>query len=719
MSRSSTVVRTLVVVTTAVGLITGAAGLAVVREQERRTILETGAEADLAAAERAAGVVDGRIDALLDQLTLLATREEIAELADEVETEIEVALRVTEELGQLAVVDLEGRAVAAAATATLLDADELADRDDVDMLLSAAGARVHDDGEGRSLEVSVPIESPPGTPVGVLIGQADLRLVAEEVSRPLRSGLRASLIGPDGVTLADRDPGRVGARLLPPLRDLPDERRLATIERPEGPTLIAVARLRMLDGAIAIEQLESQLIERSTGLRGPAGVLLLVVLAIVAAVIVIGQRLLRPLAPLASAVSRLREGEPGVRVEEAGTGEVADLARGFNEMAAALEHRRRELEEAERSARTSEEQLRLVVEGVRDYAIVLLDVDGAVKTWNTGARQVTGFPADRVLDRPMRTLVDPDDPATDPIPEATRTGRGESEGWYRRPDGSRYRGQLTVTTLRRDDGSTYGFAAILQDVTKRQLIERTLEEALLREREAAAELRSANELKDEFLAVAAHEIRTPLSAILGASQLLAGGPSVLDEAEAAEVQQLVWRHASGMRDIVERLLDFTELQAGRVRLMPRPIELRTEFGRVVANTGRLLEAHEVVIEADDVRLEVDQALLRHVLSNLLSNAAKFSPAGTRIHVIGRLEGDDLVVTVADQGSGIAPEDHDRIFELFRQADHDTATARGTGVGLAIVQRYVELGGGSITVDSQRSEGARFTVRLPVTVTVDA
>jgi PAS domain S-box-containing protein len=488
-----------------------------------------------------------------------------------------------------------------------------------------------------------------------------------------------------------------------------------SVEQPAGTTVLAAAPLRSIDGAIVIEQLEAELLEgATTGLQGPAGVLLVVVIATVAAVIATGERLLRPLGPLAEAVGRLAAGERGVRVEERGSGEVAELAGGFNTMTAALEARRGELEEAERTSRMSEERLRLVVEGVQDYAIVLLDVLGDVRTWNAGAERVTGVAAEAVVGRRLTDLADPDEPTIDPLAQATRSGRGEVEGWYRRPDGSRYWGQLTVTTLRREDGTPYGYAAILQDVTERRAGRLALEEALHREQEAAVELRRANDLKDEFLAVAAHEIRTPLSAILGASRLLGGGPDPLPADETEEIVGLIWTHANDMHDIVERLLEFTQLQAGRVRLAPRPLELRPEVQSMVAGVGRLLADHEVeVVVPDATEVVLDAGLLRQVLSNLLSNAAKFSGAGTTVTVTADVVDGWLTVSVRDRGIGIAPEDHERVFELFRQAEQHVPSSRGTGVGLAIVRRYVELAGGRIEVDSDRGRGATFTVHLPL------
>jgi PAS domain S-box-containing protein len=709
-----TVVRRLVVVTLVVGLLTGFAGLLLVRTLERGSQLRTASVSQVAAAERTAGIVDGRVDAVIQLVSLLATREELAEATADAEVELQVALRITDELERLALFDTEGEVVAAAASDLSLEPDEVRPRTDVAELLEGPDARVVGAGVDRILEVTVPVESPPGTPVGLLVGETQLARIADEVARPTSAGARASLVDRDGVTIADRDRSRLEDGFRRPLDELPPDDPTALLDGPDGLQLVTAVPMRTLDASVVVEESEAAILDRAArNLREPAAVLLIVVIATVAGVIATGQRLLRPLGPLAVGVRRLGAGEADVRVDERGTGEVADLARGFNTMATALEGRRRELEEAERTARMSEERLRLVVEGVQDYAIVLLDVLGDVRTWNAGARQVTGVDESAILGRRLTSLADPDDRPADPLPEATRSGHGESEGWYVRPDGSRFYGQLTITALRRDDGAPYGYAAILQDVTERRAAREALEEALHREQEAANELRQANQLKDEFLAVAAHEIRTPMSAILGATQLLKSGAGALGPDEAEEVRELIWRHASDMRDIVERLLDFTQLQAGRVHLEPRPLSLREELEATVDALGRLLAEHHVVVDAPADEVEVDQGLLRHVVGNLLSNAAKFSPPGTAVRVEADLRPDVLTLTVTDEGVGIAADDHDRIFELFRQAEYDAPSARGTGVGLAIVRRYVELAGGSVRVDSERGAGARFTVELPL------
>jgi PAS domain S-box-containing protein len=708
------VVRQLVLVTSVVGLLTGAVGLAVVRHLERSTLMDTAGDAGLASAERTAEAIDGRIEALLAQLRLFATREALLDRGG-AGTELEVALRVSGQIDELVLYDDAGVPVAAAATDRVLrprDLDEL--RLPTGEGPATAEARVERADEVAVLELIVPVEFPPGTVTGLLVGRADLALVAGEVTQPLSGGGRASLVSRDGRTVVDRDRDRVAAGYLQPLAELPAQRPVSELEVEGERTLVAAAPLRTLAGSVVVEQASSRIVGPDrAGVGGPTGVLLVVVLAIVLAVIATARRLLRPLGPLADGVGRLAAGERGVRVEEEGAGEVAELAAGFNRMAVALEARRRELENAERNARLNEERLRLVVEGVEGHAIVLLDVLGDVRAWNAGAERVTGRDEDAMLGRRLTDLGAPEEPLVDPVLEATRTGSGRTEGWFVRPDGSRFWGELAVTALRRDDGAPSGYAAILQDVTERRAARQALEAALHREQQAAGELRRANELKDEFLAVAAHEMRTPLAAILGATKILAPGPFALDAAETEEVRLMIWRHANDMHGIVERLMDFTQLQAGRVRIAPRRIALGAEPRRIVAPMSHDLAEHVVEVVADEVEVSVDPALVHHVVSNLLSNAAKFSPPGGPITVRGRIDSENVTVAVTDDGPGIAPEEQDRIFELFRQSTQSNASARGTGVGLTIVRRYVELVGGEVDVDSELGRGATFTVRVPV------
>jgi PAS domain S-box-containing protein len=491
----------------------------------------------------------------------------------------------------------------------------------------------------------------------------------------------------------------------------PGPARPPTIERGVTPPRGGAATLRSFPGWVVVEQSEAIALApiRDRTIARTAvivGMLAMIVLVVVLA----GRRLLMPLRLLADAVERIGAGER-VRVDVRASGEVAVLADGIDRMARSLEQREDELRTAEATTRRSEERLRLMVEGVEDYAIFLLRADATIWTWNSGARKLFDADAGQVLGRPMSELFASEQPPPDLLDTARRTGRSEGEGWCRRSDSSRFWAAVAVAHLEDDDGDTYGFAVVLHDLTERREAREAMQAALEREQQAAQELRRTNALKDEFLAIAAHEIRTPLSVILGAVRLL-GADDDTPEEQADEIRTMIEAHAEDLHVIVERLLDFTRLQAGKVHLSAEPLQLCEELSAHVRSLGHHLDDHDIILDVDPVELVTDGVALRHVVTNLLSNAAKFSPAGSTITVTGHRDTSEVRITVADEGLGVGADDQERIFELFRHASRDVVTARGAGVGLAIVKRYVELLGGQIHLASVPGEGSTFTVTLP-------
>lgn len=718
-SRTS-IVRRLVAITLGAGLLTGLVGVALVRQAERREVRADAAAKNLAAAERTATLLDGRVDGVLSQLELLASRPAIATFSSDATDELGVALRVSDELDEVLLFNASGRAVAASASRLVLDPDDLPQRGGMVEGL-AAGERVEivRDGALPVVEMTVPVEDPPGRVVGALVGRTPLSLLTEEAEARLRgTATTAFVVAPDGTVLAHRELDRVLRGEVFPLTEAFGEgRRVATL-RAEGqePKLVAVALPSSLPVTVVVEQPEAEALAPVEPALGGVTVVFLAVLAsILVAVILTGRRLLAPLGPMADAVERLGRGERRTRVDLRGSGEIEVLAAGFNTMAEKLQLRQEELEAAERVARRSEERLRLMVEGVADYAIVLLDLDGEVRTWNTGAKRLLGYATGAAIGRGFGTFSAPEDaedPPVDFLEAARDAGRSDREGWCVREDGSRFWARTVVTRLHDEDGEPYGYAVVLHDLTDRQAAKDAMEEALRREQEAADELRRTAELKDEFLVIAAHELRTPLATILGASSVLAEDWDDLGDGEAADLGAMVHRHAQDMRLIVDRLLDFNRLQAGQVRLTPTHFDLWEELTSDIGLLSSHLAKHDVHINAPRTEVLLDRAALRHVVTNLVSNAAKFSDDGTTIDITATVTTAEVALEVRDRGVGIQPDEQDHIFDLFRQGSHEVSTSRGTGVGLAIVKRYVSLAGGDVTLHSTPGEGSTFVVTLP-------
>jgi signal transduction histidine kinase len=231
------------------------------------------------------------------------------------------------------------------------------------------------------------------------------------------------------------------------------------------------------------------------------------------------------------------------------------------------------------------------------------------------------------------------------------------------------------------------------------------------------ELETASRHKSRFLANMSHELRTPLNAILGFSQVLR--QELFGEVNAKQAEYLDDIVASGnhLLSLINDVLDLSKVEAGQVELELATLSLRETLDRgVVTVRERAAKAgiHVSLDLAADVDLvRGDERRLRQVVFNLLANAIKFTPEGGRVLVATRRAGRDAEVSVADTGPGIAAEDRERIFEEFQQTDVGISQREGTGLGLALSRRLVELHGGRIWVESELGRGSRFVFTLPL------
>jgi signal transduction histidine kinase len=226
-------------------------------------------------------------------------------------------------------------------------------------------------------------------------------------------------------------------------------------------------------------------------------------------------------------------------------------------------------------------------------------------------------------------------------------------------------------------------------------------------------LRLQDRRKDEFLAVLAHELRNPLSALLNALHALRLGES--RGADAAQVRDIVERQAQQMVRLIDDLLDISRIAQGKLRLSKQPVDLAKVVARAVETTGPLLRGHghrlELAVPAGPVPLEADPTRLEQIIVNLLSNAAKYTePQGLIRLAVERLDG-EVALKVRDTGIGLSPEVLPRVFDLFAQVEN--GSRGGLGIGLNLVQRLVKLQGGTVTASSAGlGRGSEFVVRFP-------
>ena len=400
--------------------------------------------------------------------------------------------------------------------------------------------------------------------------------------------------------------------------------------------------------------------------------------------------------------------------------------------------------QTEQSLHKSEQTFRLLVEGVRDYAIFMLDPSGHVATWNLGAERIKGYSAKEVIGQHL-SLFYPEEAIARGWPDyelkaATADGRFEDEGWRVRKDGSLFWANVIITAVY-DGGRLCGFSKVTRDLTERRRMEEELRQGRdlleLRIQERTAELMRANEelqhhsqrierllgelkladrRKNEFLATLAHELRNPLSPIRHAVQLLR-----LAQGDPDRHQQsltMIERQVGQMVRLIDDLLDIARITNDKLALRKERIELAAAVASALETTQPLLEesGHEltVTLPPEPVYLDADLTRLAQVFVNLLNNAAKYTERGGRIELMAETGGGEVVVRLRDNGIGIAPEHLPHLFEIFSQtAPALERSSGGLGVGLALARGLVGLHGGSIEGHSAGpGQGSEFVVRLP-------
>ena len=528
-----------------------------------------------------------------------------------------------------------------------------------------------------------------------------------------------------------------------------------------SPVLTAYASIEPLGWKVFVEQPAAEVYETlNSAILRTVSLIVAGLLFSALAAMWLARSMVRPIRTLQQGAARIGAGDLGQKIEVKTGDELQALAEQFNDMAARLqesyaelegkvEKRTEELKESLEQQTAISEVLRIisaspadvlpVLQAVaeraariceaKDARIFLIDGDYLRHAAGMGELGAPELGATRMIDRGLVTGRAVIDRVPVHVEDLSAAG-SEFPGGLRAVQRFGHKTTLAVPLLREDRalGAILLRRMEVKPFTEKQiaLLKTFADQAalaienvrLFREiQEKSVQLEIANKHKSEFLANMSHELRTPLNAIIGFSEVLSERMfGELNEKQADYMKDI---HESGrhLLSLINDILDLSKIEAGRMELEPSEFDLPSTLQNALTLVRERAQRHGIALGLEiDPRLgavRADERKFKQIALNLLSNAVKFTPDGGRVEVSARLNGAGFEVAVRDTGIGIAAEDHAAVFEEFKQVGRDyTRKAEGTGLGLALARRFVELHGGTIRLESAPGRGSTFTFTIP-------
>jgi len=376
----------------------------------------------------------------------------------------------------------------------------------------------------------------------------------------------------------------------------------------------------------------------------------------------------------------------------------------------------------EEALRQSEERYRSLVEQVTDYEICMLDEKGRILSWNEGARKIKGYTSEEIIGKYFTVFYPQEDilngkPAYE-LEIARHEGKYEEEGWRLRKDGSRFWANVIISAVYNAEGFLLGYSKVTRDLTEKKEAEKALRESVERYRATAAELKvtneelsSANQELEQFTSIVSHDLQEPIRTIKSFLQLV---EIKLNQGQYDDLQNYVNKSikaANRMRELIQNLLHYSQL--GKIEVTKQKVNVKELLNEVIQNLKTAIEKSnaQITIETEVDTVEGDPVQLTQLIQNLLSNALKFTHTEKpKITIEAFRENGHVKFAVSDNGIGIAQNDLNKVFEIFRRLNTKKEYP-GTGIGLAICKKIVDRHGGRIWPESKPGAGTTFYFTL--------
>ena len=376
----------------------------------------------------------------------------------------------------------------------------------------------------------------------------------------------------------------------------------------------------------------------------------------------------------------------------------------------------------QKAIQQSEERFRLLVESMQDYAIFMLNPEGRVTSWNTGAERIKGYRHEEIVGEAFSRFYTAEDQALHlpvrALQDAARDGRCEQEGWRVRRDGGRFWANVVISALLDEQNTLVGFSVVTRDLTEKKKVEEVLRESEAKLRKQARELEQQLIASGRLVSIGvvtasmAHEFNNPLGIVMGFTQELLS--ECEQDSRNYQALKIIDEETRRCQKIIQELLQFARPKDADP--CPTDVKLIVEKTlNMVSNRlyKQRIEADVSVVEGLPL-ISVDPQQLEQVLVNLLLNAVDAMPNGGKLGVQAELNSTKqdppmVAIAVTDDGAGIDKSDLAKIFQPFFSAKK----GKGIGLGLSICSRIVQNHGGKITVESQPGQGTTFSIHLPI------
>jgi PAS domain S-box-containing protein len=356
-----------------------------------------------------------------------------------------------------------------------------------------------------------------------------------------------------------------------------------------------------------------------------------------------------------------------------------------------------------------------------DDAVVGKDLRGIVTNWNAGAEKIFGYPAAEIVGQSITLLI----PPQRQVEEETILGqiaRGESvrhfETVRRRKDGSTVDVSITVSAIKDAAGKIIGASKVARDITERKRLDQVLQEKNAELESARSVAEKANLAKSDFLSSMSHELRTPLTAILGFTQLMESGSPPPTPSQKRSIDQIL-KAGWYLLELINEILDLALIESGKLSLSLEPIALTEVVRECQAMIEPQAQKHDIRMTFPQFEVpyfvKADRTRVKQVLINLLSNAIKYNRVGGAVDVdYTASTAERIRICIKDSGEGLTPDKLTQLFQPFNRLGKEAGIEEGTGIGLMVSKRLVELMGGVIGVESTVGKGSVFWIELNLT-----